>query len=74
MIQLNSLHSPGSQLRRLVPANYADGVYQALQESLLPNARLLSDAVSKGKAGLPSAHNRTVLGLFFGECGKRKPG
>lgn len=56
----------GSRLRRLVPANYADGVYQALQEPLLPNPRLLSDAVSKGKAGLASAHNRTVLGLFFG--------
>ncbi|XP_052037430.1 dual oxidase 2 isoform X2 [Apodemus sylvaticus] len=56
----------GSRLRRLVPANYADGVYQALEEPLLPNPRLLSDAVAKGKAGLASVHNRTVLGVFFG--------
>lgn len=74
LIQLNSLHAPGSRLRRLIPANYADGVYQALEEPLLPNPRRLSDAVAKGKAGLPSVHNRTVLGVFFGEYRNRKPG
>lgn len=74
LIQLNSLPAPGSRLRRLIPANYADGVYQALEEPLLPNPRRLSDAVAKGKAGLPSVHNRTVLGVFFGKCKKRKPG
>ncbi|XP_051000997.1 dual oxidase 2 isoform X2 [Acomys russatus] len=56
----------GSRLQRLVPANYADGVYQALEEPLLPNPRRLSDAVTRGRAGLASAHNRTVLGVFFG--------
>lgn len=74
MFWLNSLPPPGSRLRRLVPANYADGVYQALEEPLLPNPRLLSDAVANGSAGLASVHNRTVLGVFFGECRKRKPG
>ncbi|CAO2579085.1 Dual oxidase 2 [Lemmus lemmus] len=56
----------GSRLQRLVPANYADGVYQALEEPLLPNPRRLSDAVTQGRAGLASIHNRTVLGVFFG--------
>nr|XP_042132996.1 dual oxidase 2 [Peromyscus maniculatus bairdii] len=56
----------GSRLQRLVPANYADGVYQALEEPLLPNPRRLSDAVTQGRAGLASVHNRTVLGVFFG--------
>nr|XP_034351294.1 dual oxidase 2 isoform X2 [Arvicanthis niloticus] len=58
----------GSRLRRLVPANYADGVYQALEEPLLPNPRRLSDAVAKanGTSGQASVHNRTVLGVFFG--------
>nr|XP_045012332.1 dual oxidase 2 isoform X2 [Jaculus jaculus] len=56
----------GSRLQRLVPAHYADGVYQALEEPLLPNARSLSDAVARGRAGLASLHNRTVLGVFFG--------
>ncbi|XP_062060744.1 dual oxidase 2 [Lepus europaeus] len=56
----------GSRLQRLVPANYADGVYQVLEEPLMPNPRLLSDAATRGKAGLASLHNRTVLGVFFG--------
>ncbi|XP_004709549.1 dual oxidase 2 [Echinops telfairi] len=56
----------GFRLQRLVPANYADGVYQALGEPLLPNPRQLSNAVSQGAAGQPSGRNRTVLGLFFG--------
>ncbi|XP_008581316.1 PREDICTED: dual oxidase 2 [Galeopterus variegatus] len=56
----------GSRLQRLVPANYADGVYQALGEPLLPNPRSLSDAATQGISGLPSLRNRTVLGVFFG--------
>nr|XP_020029096.1 dual oxidase 2 isoform X1 [Castor canadensis] len=56
----------GSRLQRLVPANYADGVYQALEEPLLPNPRRLSNAAARGRAGLPSLRNRTVLGVFFG--------
>ncbi|XP_022378029.1 dual oxidase 2 [Enhydra lutris kenyoni] len=56
----------GSRLQRLVPANYADGVYQALGEPLLPNPRRLSDAAMRGAAGQPSRRNRTVLGVFFG--------
>ncbi|OWK09505.1 hypothetical protein Celaphus_00006147 [Cervus elaphus hippelaphus] len=57
----------GSRLQRLVPANYADGVYQALGEPLLPNPRRLSNATTQGSAGRPSGRNRTVLGVFFGE-------
>ncbi|XP_025739930.1 dual oxidase 2 [Callorhinus ursinus] len=56
----------GFRLQRLVPASYADGVYQALGEPLLPNPRLLSDAAMRGTAGQPSRRNRTVLGVFFG--------
>uniref|UniRef100_A0A8C6Z479 Dual oxidase 2 n=1 Tax=Nothoprocta perdicaria TaxID=30464 RepID=A0A8C6Z479_NOTPE len=66
----NLLHhsrgSVGASLLRLLPANYADGVYQALQEPHVPNARQLSDAVARGPAGLPSRRNTTVLGVFFG--------
>uniref|UniRef100_H0V9P6 NAD(P)H oxidase (H2O2-forming) n=1 Tax=Cavia porcellus TaxID=10141 RepID=H0V9P6_CAVPO len=56
----------GSRLQRLVPASYADGVYQAMEEPLLPNPRRLSDAATQGPAGLSSLRNRTVLGVFFG--------
>ncbi|XP_006076375.4 dual oxidase 2 isoform X1 [Bubalus bubalis] len=56
----------GSRLQRLVPANYADGVYQALEEPLLPNPRRLSNAATRGSSGRPSGRNRTVLGVFFG--------
>ncbi|KAH0619921.1 hypothetical protein JD844_014359 [Phrynosoma platyrhinos] len=35
-------NSAGSLLSRLLPANYADGVYQAQQEPLVPSARRLS--------------------------------
>ncbi|CAH6787975.1 Duox2 [Phodopus roborovskii] len=65
-LKYHRLGSAGSRLQRLVPANYADGVYQALEEPLLPNPRRLSDAVAEGRAGLASMHNRTVLGVFFG--------
>ncbi|XP_048188150.1 dual oxidase 2 [Perognathus longimembris pacificus] len=56
----------GSRLQRLVPAQYADGVYQAWEEPHLPNPRRLSDAVARGRAGLASLRNRTVLGVFYG--------
>uniref|UniRef100_A0A8C5UZU3 NAD(P)H oxidase (H2O2-forming) n=1 Tax=Microcebus murinus TaxID=30608 RepID=A0A8C5UZU3_MICMU len=56
----------GCRLQRLVPANYADGVYEALEEPLLPNPRRLSNAATQGVAGLASLRNRTVLGVFFG--------
>ncbi|XP_037358296.1 dual oxidase 2 [Talpa occidentalis] len=58
--------SAGVRLQRLVPANYADGVYQALGEPLLPNPRQLSNTTTQGAAGEPSGSNRTVLGVFFG--------
>ncbi|NXP53088.1 DUOX2 oxidase, partial [Heliornis fulica] len=66
----NLLHhsrgSVGARLLRLLPANYADGVYQALQEPRVPNPRQLSDAVARGPSGLPSRRNTTVLAVFFG--------
>ncbi|XP_055459664.1 dual oxidase 2 isoform X2 [Psammomys obesus] len=65
-LKYHRLGAAGSRLQRLLPANYADGVYQALEEPLLPNPRRLSDAVTQGRAGLASLHNRTVLGVFFG--------
>lgn len=58
--------SKGSRLQRLVPASYADGVYQPLREPYLPNPRHLSNRVMRGPAGQPSLRNRTVLGVFFG--------
>lgn len=57
----------GARLLRLLPANYADGVYQALQEPHVPNARQLSNAIARGPSGLPSRRNTTVLAVFFGE-------
>lgn len=65
--ELGSPLRTGFRLQRRVPANYADGVYQALGEPLLPNPRLLSDAATRGPAGQASLRNRTVLGVFFGE-------
>ncbi|XP_047718562.1 dual oxidase 2 [Prionailurus viverrinus] len=62
----HELGAAGFRLQRLVPANYADGVYQALGEPLLPNPRRLSDAAMRGTAGQASRRNRTVLGVFFG--------
>lgn len=72
----HSLFPAGGPLRRLVPANYADGVYQALGEPQLPNPRRLSNAAMQGPAGLASRRNRTVLGVFFGEghVGKHEGG
>ncbi|NWQ96895.1 DUOX2 oxidase, partial [Burhinus bistriatus] len=80
----NLLHhsrgSVGARLLRLLPANYADGVYQALQEPHVPNARQLSNVVARGPSGLPSHRNTTVLAVFFGFhvlsdiLGTEKPG
>ncbi|CAB1331860.1 unnamed protein product [Coregonus sp. 'balchen'] len=56
----------GSPLVRLLPARYSDGVLQPLQEPQLPNPRRLSDVTARGPSGLPSAHNQTVLSVFFG--------
>uniref|UniRef100_A0A8C4GI45 NAD(P)H oxidase (H2O2-forming) n=1 Tax=Dicentrarchus labrax TaxID=13489 RepID=A0A8C4GI45_DICLA len=67
----NSLGYPrrgavGSHLVRLVPAHYWDGVYQPVQEPLLPNPRRLSSLLAGGPSGVPSTRNQTVLSLFFG--------
>uniref|UniRef100_A0A8C4UZU8 Tyrosinase n=1 Tax=Falco tinnunculus TaxID=100819 RepID=A0A8C4UZU8_FALTI len=80
----NLLHhsrgSVGARLLRLLPANYADGVHQALQEPHVPNARQLSNTVARGPSGLPSRRNVTVLAVFFGFhvlldiLGTEKPG
>uniref|UniRef100_A0A8D0EJM6 NAD(P)H oxidase (H2O2-forming) n=1 Tax=Strix occidentalis caurina TaxID=311401 RepID=A0A8D0EJM6_STROC len=76
----HSCGSVGARLLRLLPANYADGVYQALQEPRVPNARQLSNAVARGPSGLPSRRNTTVLAVFFGFhvlldiLGTEKPG
>ncbi|XP_055791016.1 dual oxidase 2-like [Salvelinus fontinalis] len=56
----------GSPLVRLLPARYSDGVLQPLQEPQLPNPRRVSDVTARGPSGLPSAHNQTVLSVFFG--------
>ncbi|XP_041652010.1 dual oxidase 1 [Cheilinus undulatus] len=67
----NSLGNPkrgavGSPLVRLLPAQYSDGVYEAVHEPQLPNPRTLSRKLSAGPSGLPSTRNLTVLSLFFG--------
>uniref|UniRef100_A0A671VYG6 NAD(P)H oxidase (H2O2-forming) n=1 Tax=Sparus aurata TaxID=8175 RepID=A0A671VYG6_SPAAU len=56
----------GSHLVRLVPARYWDGVYQPVQEPILPNVRNLSSLLTGGPSGLPSTRNQTVLSVFFG--------
>uniref|UniRef100_A0ACB8E4R3 Dual oxidase 1 n=1 Tax=Sphaerodactylus townsendi TaxID=933632 RepID=A0ACB8E4R3_9SAUR len=66
-LMYHSHSSTGSRFSRLLPANYADGVYQALQEPAVPNARELSNLIAQGQSGLPSHDNRTVLGVFFGK-------
>ncbi|EPQ14735.1 Dual oxidase 1 [Myotis brandtii] len=58
--------SKGYRLQRLVPATYADGVYQPLGEPYLPNPRDVSNTAMRGPAGQASLQNRTVLGVFFG--------
>ncbi|GCC37242.1 hypothetical protein chiPu_0015744 [Chiloscyllium punctatum] len=64
-----AFHSRGaaeSPFMRRLPARYADGVYQALSEPKVPNARILSNIISNGSAGLASITNSTVLSVFFG--------
>lgn len=51
---------------RLLPARYADGVYEVLQEPELPNPRQISNVAMKGESGIPCAKNRTVLFVYFG--------
>ncbi|KAK2834504.1 hypothetical protein Q7C36_015205 [Tachysurus vachellii] len=55
----------GAPLMRLLSAHYSDGVFQ-IQGLHLPNARLISNTVSRGPSGYLSVQNRTVLSLFFG--------
>nr|XP_033776674.1 dual oxidase 2-like [Geotrypetes seraphini] len=62
----HSRGSVGSSHPRFLPAHYADGVYQAFLEPYVPSARSISNVAMQGKSGLPSAKNRTVLGVFFG--------
>ncbi|XP_051898554.1 dual oxidase 2-like [Pristis pectinata] len=62
-------HSRGTvdaPFARLLPASYADGVYQVLQEPELPNARKISNVAMDGKSGIPCSKNRTVLFVYFG--------
>ncbi|XP_054024899.1 dual oxidase 2 [Dryobates pubescens] len=65
-LQHHSRGAAGARLQRLLPADYADGVYQAPQEPRVPNARRLSRAAAQGPSGLPSRRNTTVLAVFFG--------
>ncbi|MEJ1278672.1 hypothetical protein NN561_009594 [Cricetulus griseus] len=76
ILLVRTLTCLGSRLQRLVPASYADGVYQPLREPHLPNPRDLSNTAMRGPAGQPSLRNRTVLGVFFGfgaQRGNREP-
>ncbi|XP_069758681.1 dual oxidase 2-like [Narcine bancroftii] len=56
----------GSTFTRLMPARYADGVYKALTEPDVPNARTISNIIAKGSSGLQSDARTTVLSVFFG--------
>ncbi|KAF4081387.1 hypothetical protein AMELA_G00160610 [Ameiurus melas] len=55
----------GAPLMRLLSAHYSDGVFQ-IKGLHLPNARRISNTVSRGPSGQLSIQNRTVLSLFFG--------
>ncbi|CAL1286456.1 unnamed protein product [Larinioides sclopetarius] len=55
-----------SQLTRKAPPSYLDGVYQMAGASR-PGARALSQALMKGRDGLASRRNLTVLFTFFGQ-------
>ncbi|XP_053317809.1 dual oxidase 2-like isoform X2 [Spea bombifrons] len=61
----HSMGSAGSNLLRLRPATYSDGVYQ-VAEKQLPNPRELSNVVMERESGIASLQNLTVLGVFFG--------
>ncbi|KAK6741023.1 hypothetical protein RB195_009088 [Necator americanus] len=57
--------SAGSRLHRDSPSNYEDGVY--MMNLSLPSARVLSDLVFKGNAGIPNARNLTSMFAFFSQ-------
>uniref|UniRef100_UPI00398F1C9E dual oxidase 2-like isoform X2 n=1 Tax=Pristiophorus japonicus TaxID=55135 RepID=UPI00398F1C9E len=56
----------GAPFVRLLPANYADGVLEALQEPELPNPRSISNKAMKGPSGIRCDRNRTALFVYFG--------
>ncbi|XP_067871236.1 dual oxidase 2-like [Heterodontus francisci] len=56
----------GAPFVRLLPANYADGVFEAIQEPELPNPRSISNAAMEGMSGIQCDRNRTVLFVYFG--------
>ncbi|XP_038639988.1 dual oxidase 2-like [Scyliorhinus canicula] len=56
----------GAPFVRLLPANYADGVLEAIQEPELPNPRRISNVAMRGLSGIPCDRNRTVLFVYFG--------
>ncbi|XP_041034593.1 dual oxidase 1-like isoform X1 [Carcharodon carcharias] len=56
----------GAPFVRLLPANYADGVLEAIQEPGLPNPRSISNVAMQGMSGIPCDRNRTVLFVYFG--------
>uniref|UniRef100_A0A8C9STW7 NAD(P)H oxidase (H2O2-forming) n=1 Tax=Scleropages formosus TaxID=113540 RepID=A0A8C9STW7_SCLFO len=62
----HSRGAAGSPLMRHSPPWYSDGVYQPLQEPLLPNPRKFSNFIMNGPSGQPSFRNQTVLSVFFG--------
>ncbi|KAK8749678.1 hypothetical protein OTU49_015477 [Cherax quadricarinatus] len=55
-----------SRLTRKTPASYADGVYMMAGQDR-PSSRKLSEALMKGRDGLPSTMNRTAMIAFFGQ-------
>ena len=55
-----------NHLTRRTPPSYEDGVYMMAGPNR-PNPRELSQRILKGKDGMPSVHNRTVLLAFFGK-------
>ncbi|CAB3410873.1 unnamed protein product [Caenorhabditis bovis] len=57
--------SAGSRLHRDAPSNYPDGVYAI--NNTLPSARVLSDLLFKGEAGIPNTRNVTTLLAFFSQ-------
>ncbi|XP_073475001.1 dual oxidase 1-like [Aquarana catesbeiana] len=60
----HNMGSKGSKLLRLIPANYADGVYQVATD--LPNPREISNTLAEGQSGSPSSRNLTVMAVYFG--------
>ncbi|XP_078056229.1 dual oxidase 1-like [Mustelus asterias] len=62
----HSRGTAGAPFVRLLPANYADGVLEAIQEPELPNPRDISNVAMQGIPGIPCDRNRTVLFVYFG--------